>query len=114
MTPTTPKAIFEEQIAARLADPAQGAAARSIDAVYQFIVTGDDATKGEWIVDLREGKVSAGTVESADCTITIGDQDFVNLVQGKVPGIQLWTMGRLIVAGNVGLAMKLGQVLGAA
>jgi putative sterol carrier protein len=108
----TPKTIFEEQIAGRLADPDHGPKAREIDSVYQFNVTGDEG--GSWVVDLKQGKVSSGTSDSADCTITIGDQDLVNLVEGKVPGFQLWSMGRLQVQGNIGLAMKLGQVLGAA
>lgn len=108
----TPKTIFEQQIAGRLAEPEHAAKAKEIDSVYQFHVTGDGG--GSWIVDLKEGKVEAGTRENADCTITIGDSDFVNLVQGKVPGFQLWSMGRLQVQGNISLAMKLGQVLGAA
>ena len=48
----TPKAIFEEQISARLADPEHGQKAKEIDSVYQFNVTGDNG--GSWIVDLKE------------------------------------------------------------
>ncbi len=105
-----PKDIFENQIAARLADPAQREAAKELDAVYQFHVTGDDG--GDWTVDLREGKVSGGSTDTADCTITIADEDFVGLVQGDVPGPQLFMMGKLQITGDMGLAMKLGQVLG--
>jgi putative sterol carrier protein len=106
----TPKEIFENQIATRLQNPAQQAKAKEIDAVYQFNVNGDDG--GQWVVDLKECKVSAGTAAAADCTITVGSADFVNLVQGKVPGPQLFMMGKLQVSGNMGLAMKLGSVLG--
>ena len=106
----TPKQIFEEQIAKRLADPEQAEKAKEIDAIYQFHITGDDG--GDWIVDLREGKVANDTNEDADCTITVAAEDFVNLVTGAVPGPQLFMMGKLQIAGNMGLAMKLSSVIG--
>jgi putative sterol carrier protein len=107
----TPQQIFEEQIATRIADPATGATAREIDAIYQFHITGDG--EGDWVVDLRAGAVKAGTADDADCTITIEGEDFVNLVKGEVMGPQLFMMNRLQIAGDMGLAMKLQDVLGA-
>ncbi len=106
----TPKQIFEEQIAKRLADPEQAEKAKEIDAIYQFHITGDDG--GDWVVDLREAKVKNITDEEADCTITVADSDFVNLVTGAVPGPQLFMMGKLQITGNMGLAMKLSAVIG--
>lgn len=106
----TPKQIFEEQIAGRLADPDQAEAAKELDAVYQFHITGDNG--GDWVVDTRNAKVEAATRDDADCTITVADEDFVGLVKGETAGPQLFMMGRLQIAGNMGLAMKLGQVLG--
>ncbi len=105
----TPQEIFENQIAKRLADPGQQASAKEIDAVYQFHVTGDNG--GDWVVDLRECAVTSGSNENADCKITVASEDFVNLVEGTVPGPQLFMMGKLQIAGNMGLAMKLGEVL---
>ncbi len=105
----TPKEIFETKIANRLASDSGKAKAKEIDAIYQFNVTGDDG--GEWIVDLKTATVSAGKAPVADCTITVGSADFVNLVAGTVPGPQLFMMGKLQIAGNMGLAMKLTSVL---
>lgn len=105
----TPKEIFEEKIAARIASPAGAAKAKEIDAIYQFNVTGDDG--GQWVVNLKDCTVTSGGADGADCTITVGGQDFVNLYEGKVPGPQLFMMGKLKVTGNMGLAMKLGSVL---
>jgi len=107
----TPQQIFEEKIGARLADPAQQAQAKEIDAIYQFHVTGDNG--GDWVVNLRDCVVNGGTSGDADCTITIDSNDFVGLVQGTVAGPQLFMMGKLQIAGNMALAMKLGDVLGA-
>ena len=106
----TPKQIFEEQIATRLSNPEHAEKAKEIDAVYQFNITGDDG--GEWIVDLRTPNVASGVDEDADCTITVDSADFVNLVTGAVPGPQLFMMGKLQIAGNMGLAMKLSSVIG--
>lgn len=105
----TPKQIFEDKIAKRLEDPAQAAAAKEIDAVFQFNVSGDDG--GDWVVDLKEAKVSEGTAD-ADCTIAIKDADFVKLVENPSSGTMMFMQGKLKVQGNMGLAMKLPKVLG--
>lgn len=107
----TPKQIFEEQIANRLADPTEGAAAREIEAIYQFNITGEGA--GDWVVDLHTGKVFAGTSDDADCTITVASEDLVDLVKGDVVGPQLFMMNRLQIAGDISLAMRLQDLLGA-
>ncbi len=106
----TPQSIFEEQIAGRLADPAQQAAAKEIDAVYQFHITGDNG--GDWVVNLRDCVVNNGTDGDADCTITVDTADFVGLVNGSIPGPQLFMTGKLQISGNMALAMKLSSVLG--
>jgi putative sterol carrier protein len=106
----SPKDIFETEIAGRLSDPEQQEAARELDAIYQFNVTGDEG--GEWFIDLRACEVGNGTKDDAECTITIADADLVALKEGTVQAPQLFMMGKLQVAGNMGLAMKLGPVLG--
>ena len=106
----TPKDIFEKQIADRLSDPTAKANIKDLDAVYQFHITGDDG--GDWYIDCREGAVAAGEYDDADCTITVAGDDFVSLVSGATPGPQLFMMGKLQIAGNMSLAMKLSQVLG--
>ena len=105
----TPQQIFEEQIATRLADPSQQAQAKELDAIYQFHITGDNG--GDWVVNLQECQVSNGTNDDAHCTITLDSGDFVGLVSGSIPGPQLFMMGKLQIAGNMALAMKLGDVL---
>ncbi len=107
----TPKSIFEEQIAGRLADPAGQANAKEIDAIYQFHITGDEG--GDWIVNLRDCAVSTGSSDEADCTITVEAGDFVGIVDGSIAPPALFMQGKLQIAGNMGLAMKLSQVLNA-
>ena len=105
----TPQQIFEEAIAGRLADPAHQAQAKEIDAVYQFHLTGDNG--GDWVVNLRDCVVNGGVDGDADCTITLASEDFVGMYDGTIPPPQLFMMGKLQIAGNMALAMKLGNVL---
>lgn len=101
----TVKDIFENQIAKRAPE------ATDIDAVFFFNITGDDG--GQWVVDLTDGgKVYEGKADNADCSITIADSDFKALVSGEVPGAALFMQQKLSIAGNMGLAMKLGQLVG--
>ncbi len=99
----TPKQIFEDQLANKIGSV-------DLDSIYQFNVTGDEG--GEWVVDLKDKKVYAGDADDADCTITIADEDLVGLVNGDVAGPQLFMMGKLQIAGDMSLAMKLGDLLG--
>ena len=105
----TPQVFFEEKLSKGLAaDPSRASA---IGAVYQFNITGDDG--GSWNVDLTksEGWVTAGESE-AECTITMASTDFMDMVTGKLPGPQAFMQGKLKIAGNMALAMKLSNVLG--
>ncbi|MFN3198679.1 MAG: SCP2 sterol-binding domain-containing protein [Bradymonadia bacterium] len=106
----TPKEIFEDKIGGKLNDPAQAAAAKEIDAVFQFNLSGDNG--GEWVVDLKEGKVFAGGADAADCTISLKGDDFVKLVENPSSATMMFMQGKLKVAGNMGLAMKLPKILG--
>lgn len=106
----TVKEIFEKRIPEGIAkDPAK---AKAINAVYQFNITGPGG--GNWYVDLSSDPavVKEGTAASPGCTITVGDNDFIGIVTGKLNGQMAFMSGKLKVAGNMSLAMKLGTVLG--
>lgn len=70
-----------------------------VSAVYQFVVTSGNGKK-TWTVDLKtgpKGKVSAGASASADCTLTLAEKDFVDLVQGKLDPQNAFLKGLLKV-----------------
>mgnify|MGYP001187422299 CR=1 FL=1 len=110
MSELTTKAIFEEKIAGELKTNPDKVA--GINAVYQFNVTGDNG--GTYYVDLTGDApaVGAGSADNANCTITVADSDFVNLVTGKLNGQMAFMTGKLKIAGDMGLAMKLQKILG--
>jgi len=85
---------------------------KKVNGVYQFEITKDGKTAGTWFVDLKNGKgsVGSGKVDKVDCTITAADDDFVGMMTGKANSQQLFMSGKLKIKGNMGLAMKLGQL----
>jgi putative sterol carrier protein len=55
--------------------------------------------------------VSDGTGKNADCTISVTLETFEKMVKGELDGTSAFMQGKLRVAGDMGLAMKLGPVL---
>ena len=87
-------------------------AAKAIGNKFQINITGEGG--GEWFIDVSSTGPScvAGT-GTADCTITIAAEDFQKLVENpQANGMQLFFAGKLKVAGNQMLAMKLNKLFG--
>jgi len=55
--------------------------------------------------------VSDGEGKSADCTISVSLENFEKMVKGELDGTSAFMQGKLRVAGDMGLAMKIGSVL---
>ena len=106
MAETTVKGFFEGLSDKLNAKPEKVA---GMSCVYQFRVA--DAA---WNVKLVEGKaaVAEGEVPSPNCTITMAEADFLDLVSGKLNGQMAFLTGKLKVAGDMGLALKLGSFIG--
>lgn len=63
-----------------------------------------------------DGKASPNTVsdgdgKNADCTISVTLETFEKMVKGELDGTSAFMQGKLRVAGDMGLAMKLGPIL---
>jgi putative sterol carrier protein len=80
--------------------------------VYQFDLSGDGG--GSWIVDLKNppGSVSVGASNEADCLISVAVNDFCRIMDGDIDPMMAFMMGKVRVAGNVGMATKLSALLG--
>ena len=99
----TPADLFAH-MAEKVASTA-GLAAK-VGASFQFHLTGEQG--GSWIVDMKNaGEVRAGSIDNADCTITMNDADFVALAQGKLNPMTAFSSGKLKIQGNPMVAMKL-------
>ncbi|KAM9459036.1 sterol carrier protein 2 isoform 2-T2 [Salvelinus alpinus] len=83
---------------------------KKIGGVFAFKVTdGPEGKDALWVVDAKngQGSVSNDADKKADCTITMGDEDLMKLMTGKMNPQTAFFQGKLKIAGNMGMAMKL-------
>merc|ERR1711879_589258 len=76
-------------------------------AIFQLIV-GDNKLH----IDLKNGNGAVKWGEDkADVTITLADEDFKAMAEGKLDGMQAFMSGKLKIKGNMMLAQKLAPIL---
>lgn len=78
---------------------------KSFDGSLKFDC-GDDG-----VVVLANGSAT-NEDQDTDCTIKISEDNLVKLLTGKLNPMTGVMMGKLKVSGDMGVAMKLGQLLG--
>jgi len=81
--------------------------AEGVEAVIQYHLTGEEG--GDWIINIHEGKctVAPGNADNPKMTMTADANDFRDVLLGKVNGMQYFMQGKLKLAGDLNLAMKL-------
>jgi len=81
--------------------------AAGVNAVIQYHLTGEGG--GDWVITIKDDtcKVVPGTVEKPTVTLTADANDFHDVLLGKANGMQYFMEGRLKLAGDLNLAMKL-------
>ncbi len=82
--------------------------AQSIGAVYKFVLSGDGG--GTWVMNLKDAPGVAEGDGDAQCTIKMAANDYLDMVEGKANGQQLFFSGKLKIEGDMGLAMKLQKL----
>ena len=81
-----------------------------LDAVIQFKFTGAEA--GDWYAVIKDGKVEVlrGSHSAPKMTLTADSGDFVKIFTGELDAMQAFMQGKLKLAGDLNLAMKLTQM----
>ena len=82
--------------------------AAGVDAVVHFKFTGAEA--GEWNAAIKDGQavVAQGIPHSKPTmTLTADSSDFVKIFTGELDGMQAFMQGKIKLAGELNLAMKL-------
>merc|ERR1712037_860650 len=81
---------------------------KKVNAIIAFKIEGVTYT-----VDLKngEGGVEEGDGKKPDLSITLSDDNFIQLIQGKLNPQMAFMSGKLKIGGNMALAMKLGPIL---
>ncbi len=105
----TPKEYFEIKVPENLKTKPDRVA--GIDAIYEFQINGPAG--GTWTLDLKApgGQVKEGSSGNANCTVIIEDENFVKLIGGQLNPQMAFMTGKLKVTGNMGLALKLANIL---
>ena len=101
----TVEQLMEKMPGAFLPEKAQG-----VDAVIQFRFTGAEA--GDWNATIKDGKVDVarGTHPSPKMTLTADSSDYIKIITGELDGMQAFMQGKIKLAGDLNLAMKLMQM----
>ena len=100
--PLTIETLMSKMPAAFLPEKAPG-----LDAAIQFKFSG--AEPGDWFATIKDGKctVEKGTHASPKMTLTADSADYVKIFTGELDGMQAFMQGKLKLAGDLNLAMKL-------
>ncbi|CAH1978148.1 unnamed protein product [Acanthoscelides obtectus] len=86
--------------------------AKSIGGVFLYKITKDKKEAKCWTMDLNKGEVYEGEPTSkANTTLTVADEDFILLAEGKLNPQQAFMKGKLKITGNIMLAQKLQPLL---
>ena len=103
MDSSTPKDFFEKALPQRF----KPEKAVGIDVVTQINVTGIEG--GNWAVTIKDQKlqVREGTDQSATLILKMNENDFLDLVNGKLSAEKAFFTGKVQFKGNIAVALKL-------
>jgi len=107
--PFKSKVIFDE-IEKRLQESGEEAV-KKVNGIFVFKVKkGND--EGVWVVDVKNGKgsVKFDANGKGDVTISMDDDNLMQLMTGQLNPQQAFFQGKLKISGNMGLAMKLKEL----
>ncbi len=103
METNTPKDFFDTVLANRF----KPEKAKGIDVIAQVNITGIEG--GNWTVIIKDQKlqVCEGTHTSPTLTLKMNENDFMDMVNGKLSAEKAFFTGRVHFKGNISVALKL-------
>ena len=103
METNTPKDFFDKTLPLRF----KPEKAKGIDVIAQMNVTGVEG--GCWSVTIKDQKlqVAEGTHPAPTLTLKMNENDFLDMVNGKLSAEKAFFTGKVHFKGNIGVALKL-------
>jgi putative sterol carrier protein len=100
--PTSVKQAFEMMPSRFNKDAAKG-----LNATYQFDLSGDGG--GNYNVEIKDQNctVKEGKAANPNITISMTAQDYLDMLSGKLNGQVAFMSGKLRIAGDMGLALRM-------
>ena len=105
-----PPATSIKEVFAAMPTRFNAGAAKGLKAVYQFDLTGDNGGKYNMAIDDGALTVGDGAHASPSITITMAASDYLDMANGKLNPQMAFMSGKLKIAGDMGLAMKMQQL----
>ncbi len=86
---------------AGMKDTFKAEAAEGVHVVFQFNISGQGG--GEWncIIKDKTCTIKAGVHDKPNCTLKMADNDFLDMMTGKLPAMQAYTSGKLQIEGDI-------------
>ncbi|TVY35945.1 Fatty acid-binding protein [Lachnellula subtilissima] len=82
------------------------------NAIFAFTLKNKAGETDSWHIDLKsKGEVGKGLGDGPTVTLSLSDEDFGKLVEGKANAQRLFMSGKLKVKGDVMKATKLNPIL---
>jgi len=104
---TSIQEIFDNQDQGFQPDKAEG-----VDAIFQFVLTGDNGGK-YWVkVSGKQCDVHEGEHGGPTMIVTASANDYIALVNGELNPMMAFMQGKVKVKGEMGLALKLQSIFG--
>lgn len=90
------------------------AKAEGVDAIFQFVLTGEQG--GEYWIQVkdRQAEVQQGVHPQPTMTLTASGQDYLAIVNGEMNPMTAFMHGKVKVKGDMGLALRLQSMFGLA
>lgn len=85
-------------------------AAKGLNATYQFDLSGDNGGKWHIIINNDTCTIKEGAAASPNITISMAAQDYVDMTTGKLNPQMAFMSGKLRIAGDMGLALRMGNL----
>ncbi len=84
--------------------------AAGVEATIQLKLTGSDP--GQWFLVIKDSQctVSQGNAGPARLTVSADSADFIKIFTGQMDGMQAFMQGKIRIAGDTGMALKLLQL----
>ncbi|XP_054727711.1 peroxisomal multifunctional enzyme type 2 [Anastrepha obliqua] len=89
------------------------AKAKAINGVFLYKITKDGKVAKEWTLDCKNAKAYEGPAKDikVDTTLTVSDDDMVDIALGKLNPQAAFMKGKLKISGNIMLTQKLAPLL---
>ncbi len=85
-------------------------AAEGMNKTFQWNITGDEAGVWAFRINNGVGELIPGGVEKPDVTITVSGKDWIAITEGKLDPTTAFMTGKVKIAGDMMLAMRLQQL----